>query len=102
MYIIKKKCKVELVELGEGWDGDYDPNDPNDEELFRFDVYLKKDGKWIDPGDVSYCTQLPVTLTREKQRIALEIIVDRLYDQPVSYWKKICEELSWIDTTWLV
>jgi len=40
------------VELGEGKCGDYDPDDPNDIELLRFDVSYKPKGKDIFVQDV--------------------------------------------------
>jgi hypothetical protein len=114
MEIIKGKCKVEWVELGEGWSGDYNPNDPEDEELLRFDVYTSDTNyctcgrkpcacgeEWVDPGDVSYCAAFPVGAPDKLKMRALELIVERLYDQPVNYWKKICEELSWISPDWV-
>lgn len=28
--LIRGKARIDLVELGQGWDGEYDPNDPHD------------------------------------------------------------------------
>ena len=43
-YLIKGNRKVDLWQAGEGWNGDYDPDDPNDVELWRFDVQELVDG----------------------------------------------------------
>jgi len=37
----KGKVIIEWVELGEGWSGDYNSDDPEDEELLRFDAYIE-------------------------------------------------------------
>lgn len=55
----QNRYRLEWVYLGEGYDLDYDPDDPSDEPLLRFDVYVwnKDAGDWdghID--DASYCT----------------------------------------------
>lgn len=48
------RCKVELEHIGEGYNGDYDPTDPEDAPLIRFTVY---DGdEPVDRG--SYCTNV--------------------------------------------
>ncbi len=69
--------KAVLTELGEGWNGEYNPDDPEDEELVRFDMYRERNEKdwwdadhgehvngrfvsWYAPQDSSYCTALPV------------------------------------------
>jgi hypothetical protein len=39
---------VSWVELGEGYNGDYDEEDPEDVELLRFDVLVR--GPLIDSG----------------------------------------------------
>jgi len=38
MNLIKNNIMVEWVELGEGLSGDYNPDDPKDIELLRFDI----------------------------------------------------------------
>ncbi len=82
------KVKVVIEWIGEGIDGDYDEEDPDDEPLCRFSVYRRYDrdermdphflddhtpwGEYdIDEGwravaDASYCTQLKATLPRER------------------------------------
>ena len=36
--LIRGGRKVEWIDIGEGWSGDYDPDDPDDIALLRFDV----------------------------------------------------------------
>lgn len=101
--LIKDKVKVEWVRLGEGWSGDYDPEDLEDEELLRFDVSrLNDDGEWEDPGDASYCTQVPVSAAPEQRAKLLQQIMDTVYEPLMGGYsiKKICEELSWMDLDW--
>lgn len=46
----------------EGWNGEYNPKDPNDAPLLRFDVIKNK--TCLDNG--SYCTELKATDPRNK------------------------------------
>lgn len=115
MELIKDRVRVEWVDLGEGWSGYYDPDDPEDEELLRFDVsywepsengwdeYKGEKGNWEDPGDASYCTRFPYKSTDEQQKKGLELIMANVYDPLMSGYsiKKMCEELSWIGLDWL-
>ncbi len=52
---------LEWEYIGEGFSGDYDPDDPTDEPLLRFTVYkrVKDMGavEWEQVDDCSYCTQ---------------------------------------------
>jgi hypothetical protein len=117
--LIKGRVRVEWVELGEGWIGDYNPDNPEDEELLRFDVswWLPDTddpenldptnenafGDWSDPGDASYCTAFPVKATPEQRQKGLELIMGEVYEPLVSGHsiKKLCERLSWIGLDWL-
>lgn len=109
--LIRDTVKVEWVELGEGWSGDYDEDDPDDEELLRFDVSIWRpdcddvpdSGDWHDPGDASYCTRFPVSATPEQRKAGLELIMDAVYEDATNGHsiKKICEHLSWIGLEWL-
>ncbi len=87
--------KVEWVNLGEGWAGDYNPNDSEDDNLLRFDVCVLRDGDWVDPGDASYCTQMPARESDEVLIQALKEIVGEVSGK-IGHHKKILENLSWI------
>ena len=100
--ITRGQVRVDFVDLYEGLEGDYDPDDPNDIHLLRFDVYkMDDDAKWVDVGDSSYCTQVPSGTSINKLYDILQIIMSEVYE-PVCAGdsiKRICERLSWIDET---
>ena len=98
--------RLDLDSIGEGFCGDYDPDDPTDRELLRFDVY-----KWAGPDsdyhdnwepldDASYCTQIPADLDAGEQAKLAAILFNEVFG-PVNDGhsiKKLCERLSWIGT----
>jgi hypothetical protein len=99
--LIDGKYKVEWVNLGEGKDGDYNPGDPDDVELLRFDVSFN--GELIPDG--SYCTLMPVNTQERILKKGLERIMDIINDKCgtgdyCENSKKILEELSWIEPKW--
>jgi hypothetical protein len=61
--------------MNEGHDGDYNPNDPNDEPLLRFDIIQKdEDGEFADHDCSSGCCQLnQETSTPEQRQRFLEL-----------------------------
>jgi hypothetical protein len=108
--LIRSNVKVEFQYIGEGFDGDYNEDDEFDLPLWRFYiskwVCVGRDGEtdiWEDVKDASYDTTLPLD-TKEiiLQKLA-EIIMDRVEDNINNgrSVKKICEELSWIDESWI-
>jgi hypothetical protein len=96
-------CLIEWYDAGEGWNGDYDPEDKNDVALLRFDVYAwDNDQGWMEVEDASYCTQVPVDTPPLVRQYLLEILMEEIgpeVDQDHSV-KKICERLSWIEPDW--
>ena len=54
--------KVEWDYIGEGYNGEYDPSDPNDVQLLRFWVV---DEEGDDVPDCSYCTLLPADTAQD-------------------------------------
>ena len=81
----------------EGWCGEYNPNDPNDKPLLRFDVIYK--GEIEDNG--SYCTQLKATDGRQLLISATESILreaEESFDGEhcSNGFKKTMEWMSWI------
>ena len=100
--------RVEWSNIGEGICGDYDPADPEDVNLLRFDVYWAPDAdndpdkpiEWEEVEDASYCTQVPAD-TPVTELIRLLYIIFKRYadvigDYPYASVKKLGEELSWI------
>lgn len=86
----------EFVELGEGYCGEYDPNDPDDVELLRLDAI--EDGEEIE----SLCTALPVATSAPAKRRALAMVNAFVERNPGVTPRKVVEVFSWMDPTWLV
>jgi hypothetical protein len=101
--VIRYPVMVEWSELGEGWEGEYNENDPNDEELLRFDVSIwncDPEEPWIAVEDASYCTAFPVNTDPILRERALNYIMDEIWEQLADSRcsiKRICEKLSWIN-----
>ena len=97
--LIWEKVKVEFVDIGEGINGMFNENDPNDKPLLRFYVSKFIDGEWQNVDSASYCTQVRNDTSKTKLIKLLDIIMNRVYDKVVDGdgIKKICEELSWMD-----
>ena len=98
--------RIELVNIGEGVCGDYDPEDPDDINLLRFDASIKNnDGEWEEIEDASYCTRLRADADIEQLKKAATMIHNSYRSEISSYEsylngpsvKKLGEELSWIE-----
>ena len=92
--------RADWYDAGEGVCGDYNPEDPDDIPLLRFDVYKKEGEDWVEVDDASYCTRMPVTENLETLTRSLYIIFKEynnvLKDDPDASVKKLGESLSWI------
>ncbi len=104
--------RVSWVDLGEGWGGEYNEDDPNDQPLLRFDVELHRawfpveawggrcvHGDWFMPQDASYCTRMPADSPPEVLRAGLEYLWTAVNNR--SPRKRVLEHLSWIEPAWL-
>ena len=71
--------RVAWVCLGEGYNGEYDPRDPEDELLLRFNLFLKDEtsGEWR-PAE-SRLTCFVAKASVKDQEAALDILLDRFY-----------------------
>lgn len=89
----KSRITVEVDHIGEGWWGDYNPNDPADKPLLRF--YVLRNGEYLD--DASYCTQ--TVDCEENADLLAAFVLDAVIDfaQNRESIKKLCERLSWVD-----
>lgn len=98
LELIKDDVKVEWVNLGEGWNGDYNPDNPEDTNLLRFDVSCLENGLWCPVEDASYCTQVPASTPEPELRRLLQVLLDEVYSgvHGGHSVKKLCERLSWI------
>jgi hypothetical protein len=81
--------------IGEGYDGEYNPNDVNDSPLLRFvcSELNEKDNQWYEMDNASYCTRLLVNTPYRILIFAGVVILNALNKPP--YQKKL-EELSWL------
>lgn len=86
----------------EGYCGDYDPDDPEDEELIRFTVWANYgEDDWQEVDDASYCTTIPVNSPWEILEKKIKTIF-REYKELENHIlsggsvKKLGETLSWI------
>jgi len=98
----KDRCvRAVLSWIGEGKDGDYHPEDPDDVPYLRFDLYVResKKGEWDAPEDTSYCTALPAFVSERVGREALARILSETAEPLAAGLrvKRVCESLSWMD-----
>ena len=63
--------RADWYNAGEGLRGDYNPEDPDDINLLRFDIYINtaehtaQNAKWSEVDDASYCTRTSANSTLE-------------------------------------
>lgn len=91
---------VELEWIGEGHDGDFDPDWPEDEPLMRFTVLRRVDGVNEQIDDASYCTTIRADAPRDELLAHANTILREVADlvRNGQSIKKLCEGLSWIGT----
>lgn len=100
MNVTSGQFMAEWVDIGEGWDGDYNPSNPDDTPLLRFDTYRKNGDEWEPIDDGSYCTAMPVGTPDNILRRALELIVADLHAVVDLSPKRALEGWSWMNPTW--
>jgi hypothetical protein len=94
------RFQASLEWIGEGEDGDYRPDDPNDRPLLRFDVAQKdENGAWEDVPDTSYCMQIDARLPRAVRELAANLVLKTVEDAHAAglSLKRVCKRLSWMD-----
>jgi hypothetical protein len=94
---------VEWESIGEGYSGDYDPEDPTDKPLLRFYVTHRNVSPsglvaWDDVEDASYCTTIPEETPEPVLMQLLQYLLDEFYEPVMAHQsvKKLGERLSWI------
>ena len=89
---------VELEWIGEGYDGDFDPEWPEDEPLMRFTVLQRVDGVNEQIRDASYCTAIRADAPRDELLAHANTILHEVANlvRDGQSIKKLCEGLSWI------
>jgi hypothetical protein len=97
--IIRGNVRIDWVNLGEGFDGDYDAENPDDVNLLRFDVYRHDGADWVEVSDGSYCTQVPAHADHVTLRRILTSFMDYIHNDITAAGnvKRKCEQLSWTD-----
>jgi len=89
----KGNFRVTWEDIGEGWEGDYDPSDPEDDQLLRFSCDKLVNGEWEQVPDGSYCTRCPITTPKDSLELFANSILEAC-EQPSP--KRRLEELSWL------
>jgi hypothetical protein len=103
----EQTVRVDWINIGEGHCEDYDPDDPEDENLLRFDVYIRAkdatqdpDSWWEAVDDASYCTNMPFDAPDWMLERGLDAIMRQFEDayqfSTDSGHKKTMEWMSWI------
>ncbi len=96
----KGPVRVALVCLGEGYNGEYDPTNPEDELLLRFDLFLKDEtsGEWKSAESRRTC--FAANASAKDQKAALDVLLDRFYNacanRPAQDLGALTDELSYI------
>lgn len=100
LELIRDNVKVCWINLGEGYCGDYDEEDPEDENLLRYDVYVLDEDYWEAVDDASYCTYVSADMDNKELMRLLEILMNEFYevlhDDIHASVKKLGERMSWI------
>jgi hypothetical protein len=99
--LVINNVKVMLSDdTGEGIFGEYDPDDPNDKPLMRFDVYKFSSEylEWEAIDDASYCTNIDADSHWHDVMSFLTTLMDEVYEPVRDGYsiKKVCEKLSWL------
>lgn len=71
--------RVAWICLGEGYNGDYDPKNPEDELLLRFDVAVKDDSIGDFVTTESRCTCFAASASAKGKEAALEILLNHFF-----------------------
>ena len=89
-----------MVCLGEGYNGDYDPNDSEDELLLRFDVSVKDTNSGSFTSVESRRTCFAAKASEKVKEEALDILLERFYEaytgEPRQSLTELADELSYI------
>jgi len=93
LSLTKKNIKVEFEDIGEGYGGDWNPDDP-DTSLLRFTVYI--DGEQAKDG--SYRTLMPVDTPQVILCYALAFLMYEVEDSlEKGDFKQRMEFCSWME-----
>lgn len=87
-------CRVELERLGDGRHGEYDPTDPDDEELLSFAVYGQVGPFWWPVDEGAQTTQVPASANVEVRRALLRHVAALVADQVADAGEREAAALS--------
>ncbi|MCL4722816.1 MAG: hypothetical protein KJZ90_00875 [Rhodocyclaceae bacterium] len=95
---------VAFADIGEGRNGDYNPEDPEDEALLRLDFMQKDEGGEFVDTDGSGCTNVSVSATKEERQRFLELAMAHaqkhiIRDKSTNF-KMLCGALTWMSKDW--
>lgn len=94
--------KVVWEYIGEGWAGDYDPDNPDDDPLLRFSCFKRTKtefdsrlgvDEWEELPDSSYCTRMRANTPVYVLVMAVAEIMEAIYRKET--YKRRLQELSW-------
>ncbi len=103
--ISDNKLRVDFEHIGEGWSGDYNPDDKEDNPLVRYTVSVRRPDAdpdaWEQMDDASYCTRIPLATSNDDMGVLAAIVYDRFADVVDNYLdsesvKRLGEELSYL------
>jgi hypothetical protein len=92
-----KKYSLSFCYLGEGADGDYDPENPDDAPLLRYDVCKKVDGEWEPLRNGSACCQLSANEKRAALKKAAKEMLEIVSKTDPQHLNFVVQLLSWIE-----
>jgi hypothetical protein len=94
--------------VGEGLNGDYDVDDPEDKPIYRFYIQKKVEHPeglgalfgpdWDDVEGSTYATQIPTVIPRKMVKKVLEYFISQIEElSPGSNVRGIAKQLSWTE-----
>ncbi len=79
--------------IGEGLEGDFNPDDPDDYQHLRFSCDCRENKEWVGVENASYCTRLPISTPKRLLKLAARNVLEAVSH---SGHKRRLEELSWL------
>lgn len=107
-WVVDGPVRVCFDYIGEGHEGDYDPDDPDDQPLLRLDMQVSAasnyggedtdDPAWVYPQDGSICTLVSLHSSEEDQHRYLVTAAQRLRTtvEANESVKHLMDRLSWL------
>lgn len=94
-HTIEGNLVVQISYIGEGMNGDYNPNDPSDVPLLRIDAIDLVEGSGRGDQDCSFCTLIPTSVPSNVLKSVCKHVAGTLKDLPS--WGRKMEGFSWMD-----